>query len=249
MSDRDIFLQADGVRLEFPFNGNIVRQMPVGGEILRTKTGTKLVAVNDVSLRLEAGDSLALLGHNGSGKTTLLRILAGIFVPTSGHVQFRGTLGNALNTNLGFRNEVTGRRNIALKAIVSGYKRSQIPALIEDVEDFAELGPFLDQPLYTYSAGMRARLTFGVATAIKHDILILDEWLSAGDQQMQDRVKDRMHGFVQQASITVLASHTNNLLRQVCNKGIIMEHGRAIHSGDIESVISTYEEQIARKPR
>lgn len=246
--ESNAYLEAQSVRLEFPFNsrgdGPI---MPIGGEIVKAGKGNRLIAVNDVSFKLGAGDSLGLLGHNGSGKTTLLRLLAGIYLPSSGRVLSRGVMGNALNTNLGFRQEATGRRNIVLKALVAGYKRSDIDMLIDNVEDFAELGPFLDQPLYTYSAGMRARLTFGVATAMPSDILILDEWLGAGDSRMQEKAAERMNAFIEQAFITVLASHSSQLLNRVCTKGLVMEHGKPKYIGPIGSALLFYDELSGKK--
>ena len=245
MSADDIYLQADRIRLEFPLKGRGTKQTPVGGEIIQTTAGTRLVALDDISFRLEAGDSLGLLGHNGSGKTTLLRVLSGIFLPTRGTVRSSGIVGNALDLKLGFCGEATGRRNIMLKALISGLRKSQMPMLVRDIEAFAELGPFLDQPLYTYSAGMRARLTFGLATAIPSDILILDEWLGAGDRQMQIRVRERMRGFFNQAAIVVLASHSNDLLRKMCNKGIVLEHGKTVFWGGIEDAIASYDKLVA----
>ncbi|MBW3096893.1 ABC transporter ATP-binding protein [Pseudohoeflea coraliihabitans] len=235
------FLEAQSVRLEYRLNPGGQRiASPIGGEIVRQGSSSRLIAVKDVSFKLAAGESLGLIGHNGCGKTTLLRLLAGIFLPTSGSIRSRGVVGNALNPSLGFRPEATGRRNIALKGLISGMRRSEIDQLVADVEDFAELGPFLDQPLYTYSAGMRARLTFGVATAIPFDVLILDEWLGAGDKSMQEKVAARMAAFVSKAAIVVLASHSAAMLRDTCTKGLVMNHGSAVFFGDIDAAIDYY---------
>jgi ABC-type polysaccharide/polyol phosphate transport system ATPase subunit len=225
--EKEIFLEAKNVSITFPIPAHIeAREAQVGGRIRQVGQRKELVAVDDVSFRLEAGDRLGLVGHNGSGKTTLLRILAGILQPSSGTVNYNGRLGNALNTNLGFRPEATGRHNIRLKSLMAGVKSKDVAHIIEDVEDFAELGPFLDMPLHTYSAGMRARLAFGIATAFRYDILILDEWLGAGDKSMQKGAAERMNDYVEGAGIVVLASHNQNILERICNKIICMQKFR-----------------------
>lgn len=237
MSSSDIFIETRNVSLSFPLPPGVKGKSQVGGTIVGEGHTRQLLALDNVSFRLEAGDSLGLVGHNGSGKTTLLRVLSGIFLPSGGSVISKGRVGNALNTNLGFRPEATGRRNIELKAIVAGCPRKQIPSIIDDVEDFAELGPFLDVPMHTYSAGMRARLAFGVATAFHYDILILDEWLGAGDKSMQDKATARMQSFVKNASITVIASHSEILLKTVCNKGLCLKSGKQMMFGDLQDVL------------
>lgn len=220
-----VFLEARNVSISFAVPAHLAlseRHSQVGGLIKMVNGKKKVVAVDDVSFRLEPGDSLGLIGHNGSGKTTLLKIIAGILQPSVGQVLHQGKLGSALNTNIGFRAEATGRKNIRLKSIIAGKKSKEIPDVIDDVEAFAELGAFLDMPLHTYSAGMRARLAFGIATAFRYDILILDEWLGAGDKAFQDKAAQRMREFIGQTSITVLASHNEALINRVCNRRLTM---------------------------
>lgn len=124
-----------------------------------------------------------------------------------------------------------------MKSQIHRRKSKDLPDIIADVEDFAELGPFLDMPMHTYSAGMRARLAFGIATAFHHDILILDEWLGAGDKAMQDKAAERMQGFVKGAAITVLASHSTHLLERACRLGLVLEHGKPEFLGSIKEAI------------
>lgn len=229
VDETSVFLEARNVTVAFPIAPHIeMVDAHVGGRIRQVGKRKELVAVDDVSFRLEAGDSLGLRGHNGSGKTTLLRALAGIIYPNKGDVLHHGSVGNALNTSIGFRQEATGRRNIKLKSLIAGVKAKDLPDIVDNVEDFAELGPFLDMPIHTYSAGMRARLAFGVATAFSYDILILDEWLGAGDKRMKDKAAQRMQDFVANSAITVLASHDEVLLRKTCKTIMRMEHGRVI---------------------
>ncbi|MEM1375775.1 MAG: ATP-binding cassette domain-containing protein [Pseudomonadota bacterium] len=245
----DVFLEAQNVSISFPVPAHLKpSETEVGGNIRQTGKRKELVAVDNVSFRLEPGDSLGLIGHNGSGKTTLLRILAGILQPTTGNVSHAGKLGNALNTNIGFRNEISGRANIRLKALIAGQKRKAIPDIIDDVEDFAELGAFLDMPLHTYSAGMRARLAFGIATAFQYDILVLDEWLGAGDKRMHEKAAKRMQEFVGQSSITVIATHIASLLERTCNKAFVIDRGTLIFSGSVSAALHTYDSLTKREP-
>lgn len=243
------FLEARDLSIRFPIQSAVKGETnsALGGQMLTVGRRSYVSALEQVSFRLEAGDSLGLIGHNGSGKSTLLRTLAGILPPTSGEVTYGGTLGNAININIGFRPEVSGRNNIKLKAIIAGRRRAEFDRLIDDVESFAELGPYLDMPMRTYSQGMRARLAFGVATAFRYDILLLDEWLGAGDKQMQDRAAVRMAKYVEQANIAVLASHRSPLLKKWCNKGLVMEKGRAVFFGHINDALNVYENMSVDK--
>lgn len=235
------FFHAHDLSIRFPAPSHIrPGETEIGGQIIKNGSKRELLAVDNVSFELKAGDTLGLIGHNGSGKTTLLKTLAGIYAPTSGRIEYEGKLGNALNTSLGFQAEQSGRYNIKLRSIIERRSRKDLPALIEDVESFAELGPFLDMPMHTYSAGMRARLAFGLATAFRYDILLLDEWLGAGDQKMQEKAAQRMSDFVEASSITVIASHSKRLLSRICNVGLVLHHGKNVFFGDIEQAQKLY---------
>ena len=248
MSNSPTYFNATDISVRFPAPSNIVvGASEIGGQIIERGSKRELLAVDNVSLKLKAGDTLGLIGHNGSGKTTLLKTLAGIYTPSAGTIDYQGVLGNALNINLGFRAERSGRYNIKLKSILAGRPLNNLPALIEDVESFSELGPFLDMPMHTYSMGMKARLAFGLATAFKYDILLLDEWLGAGDKRMQEKAAERMSEFVAASSITVLASHSDRLLKRVCNLGMVLVHGKDVFFGPIEEALDLYEEMQERK--
>lgn len=244
-TEPSVYLKARNLTVTFPLPPNVdMKSATVGGRIRQVGRRKELVAVDNVSMNLKPGDAVGLVGHNGSGKTTLLRALSGILYPHSGEVSYEGLRGNALNTSVGFRLEATGRHNIKLRALIAGMKREDVPNIIKDVEEFAQLGPFLDVPMHTYSAGMRARLAFGIATAFTYDILILDEWLGAGDRNMRDRVRDRMKDFVDRSSIIILATHSRTLMEAVCNKGIIMRHSKVEFEGAIKDVTATYDEML-----
>lgn len=239
-----VYLEARNVFFEFPLKKRVtLPSVAVGGQIIGPR---RLLAVDNLSFSLAEGESLGLLGHNGCGKTTLLRLLAGIYLPDSGNIKSQGIIRNALDTQLGYRLELTGRENIRQKALLNKYKRQKIDELILDVENFAELGPFLDQPLGIYSAGMRARLVFGIATAFYCDILILDEWLGAGDQYIKEKVVQRLNRFVEQAAIVVCASHSTHLLSRICTQGLVMQHGKCSYLGNIEQAIEVYENMYVK---
>ena len=187
-----------------------------------------VVALNDINFELGAGDRLGLVGSNGSGKTTLLKVLAGIYPPSSGTVQAVGRVDALFNINLGFRREATGRRNIELRGLINGWTPAEIESRMEEIIAFSELGDFIDLPFKSYSQGMAARLAFAVATALEPEILLMDEWIGAGDKQFQEKARERMSRIAEQAGIVILASHNHDLLRRVCNKMLELKNGRVV---------------------
>lgn len=182
-------------------------------------------ALTDVSFALEAGDRLGLVGANGAGKTTLLKVLYGIYSPTSGSVAVDGRVDALFNINLGFRREATGRRNIVLRGLINGWTERDIGARMDDIIAFSELGDFIDLPYKTYSQGMAARLAFAVATSCEPQILLMDEWIGAGDTKFQEKAHLRMQDLAERAGIIVLASHNHTILKRTCNKILEMENG------------------------
>jgi ABC-type polysaccharide/polyol phosphate transport system ATPase subunit len=201
-------------------------------------------ALNDVTLDIEDGDRVGLIGANGAGKTTLLRVLAGIYFPTRGQVYSSGKISAVLDVSLGLNPEATGRENIILRGMYMDIHPREMRSRIEEIADFTELGPYLDMPARTYSAGMMVRLGFAVSTCIPPEILLMDEWLSAGDARFLDKAQRRMEQFVGSSSILVLASHSADLLRKWCNRGIFVREGRIAAHGEINDVIATYLETL-----
>lgn len=202
-----------------------VVQRNVGSPILHGRN-PHVRALDDVNFELNRGDRLALLGHNGSGKSTLLMALAGILAPTSGSITTTGRVEALFNIRLGFRPEATGRRNVILRGLAHGLQRPEIDALMDEIISFSEIGDFIDLPLYTYSAGMAARLAFATVTSFTPEILLLDEWIGTGDGEFQKKAKARMDSFVDKAGIVILATHNAQLARRVCNKAMTLEKGR-----------------------
>ena len=200
-------------------------------------------ALRDVSFELKAGDRLGIIGRNGSGKSTLLRVLGGIYEPTGGSIQVQGSVAPLFSVGLGTRQEATGRENIILRGIMKGLTRKQAKELIPEIEDFTGLGEFLDMPVRTYSAGMAMRLSFAIATSMSPDILLLDEWLGAGDADFRAKASKRMTSFVGQAGITVIASHNRKLMEDVCTLGLWLDRGEMRAFGPISEVFDKMEAQ------
>lgn len=198
-------------------------------------------ALDGVSFELNQGDRLAIVGRNGSGKTTLLQVLAGILVPHTGRIEVRGRSTSLINISLGVQPEASGHRNITLRGLASGRTRSEIEAKREEIAEFSELGEFLHMPVETYSAGMRMRLTFAIATAFEPEILILDEWLSAGDTAFKAKATARMNEFVEKAGILVLASHSRKLMEDNCDTAIWLADGKVKDMGPTSEIIDAYE--------
>lgn len=242
-------LQLDGVSLRYPLLQRSAAGASGGGtagaERIETGAGgiPKAVrALTDISLTLSAGDRLGIVGRNGSGKTTLLHVLAGLLPPDEGTVSIEGRLTSLININLGVQMQASGHRNITLRGLAAGIPRDQIEEARQEIAHFSELGSFLDLPVETYSAGMRMRLIFAIATAFKPGILVLDEWISTGDAGFRAKAASRMEGFAQDAAIMVLASHSDHLIERTCNKCLWLEEGRVRMQGKTSDVIGAYGE-------
>jgi lipopolysaccharide transport system ATP-binding protein len=244
-----MFLRADRVTLEFPVHSRREHAQgrsdgaPLGGELIARGRRQYVRALDDVSFDLRNGDRLALVGHNGSGKSSLLRALAGIYQPSAGRIEASAPVSGIFNMNLGFRHEASGYRNIVLKGLMSGRSRAEIDAALPEIAEFTGLGPYLDMPLHSYSQGMAMRLAFAATTAFTNDILVMDEWIGAGDAGFQEKIIARMNDFLHATTIIVIASHSATLLRRIANRAIWLEHGRVRAMGGTE-VIDAYESSV-----
>ncbi|MBE7209647.1 MAG: ABC transporter ATP-binding protein [Gluconacetobacter diazotrophicus] len=197
-------------------------------------------ALNGLSFSLRPGDRLGLVGGNGAGKTTLLRALAGIYEPVAGRVTIRGEINALLDTNLGLNGDLTGRENIALRGLHAGLSRTRIREIEEDVQEFAELGSFLDMPVRTYSSGMTVRLGFAVATAVRPDILLMDEWFLAGDMHFMAKARGRLERLVQDAEILVISTHQLEVVSAWCTRVFWMDGGHIRMQGAPDEVLAAY---------
>jgi len=204
------------------------------------KLKDSIKVLNDISFKLSSGDRLAIIGENGAGKSTLLRTLGGVYSLDQGSLQTSGRVRGLYNLSLGLQPEATGYRNILLSCLIAGHSPKQIKEKIPEIEDFSELGHFLSMPVMTYSTGMRMRLLFSAATAFDPDILLMDEWLGAGDEMFRKKAQVRMREHVEKAGVLVLASHQRRLLRETCNKGIWIHKGSCRAFGDLEPVLKEY---------
>jgi lipopolysaccharide transport system ATP-binding protein len=201
---------------------------------------TVVQALRNINFSIATGDRLGLIGMNGAGKTTLLRTLAGIYEPVTGRVIVDGSVSALLDTQLGMNPELTGRENIMLRGLYSGLSRPHIRKLEEDVQEFAELGEFMDLPVRMYSSGMNVRLGFGLATAIKPQVLLMDEWFLAGDARFMSKAGGRLASVVEGAEILVLSSHQNHAIMKWCSRVIWLDHGRVRADGGAKEVLDLY---------
>jgi ABC-type polysaccharide/polyol phosphate transport system ATPase subunit len=204
-------------------------------------------ALRGVSFSLAIGDRLALIGANGAGKTTLLRTIAGIFEPFQGKVITRGRISPMFDINLGIDPDLSGYDNIRTRALLLGLSPNAIEKYLPEIVEFTELGDYLDMPVRTYSAGMILRLSFSVATCFKPEILLMDEWILAGDAHFMGKAEARIHSFIERASVMVLASHNLELCSRWCTMGIWLDQGRIRETGPIDEVIAQYSKSVSEK--
>ena len=202
-------------------------------------------ALRNVSMEFRTGDRVALIGNNGAGKTTLLRVMAGIYEPVTGVVKSRGRISPMFDISLGIDGDISGYDNIRLRGLILGLPAREIEERMADIAEFTELGDYLDIPVRTYSSGMMTRLTFAVATCFSPEILLMDEWILAGDAGFLAKAQHRVEAFVEQAGILVLASHSTEICRRWCNKAVWMERGEVKMAADIGAVLDSYNSAAA----
>lgn len=240
------------VSVRFPIYGNDRRALYK--EVIRIGTGGLLsrdshqrvvvTALDDINLNLRRGDRIALIGHNGAGKSTLLRVLAGIYQPTVGTIAIQGHVASLFDVGLGMDPDSTGVENIRLRGALLGLTQGAIEERMAEIAEFCDLGTYLDMPIRTYSSGMLVRLAFAISTAISPDILLIDEVMGAGDATFMHRAQMRINRLIDKASILVLASHSPQVLKRFCDKGILLHHGRAIAYGWIDDILHQYAEMV-----
>ncbi|MBP5855611.1 ABC transporter ATP-binding protein [Marivibrio halodurans] len=201
-------------------------------------------ALQDITLDLKEGDRLGIIGHNGAGKSTMLRLLAGVYSPTQGRVSAVGRISTLFNSTPGLNMDGSGRENIVICGLHLGLNRREIAAKSDEIIAFAELGPYIDLPVRTYSSGMLMRLGFSIATAVEPEILLLDEGLATGDAGFTQKAQSRMNEMIDRSSILVVASHSESFVQKVCNRCIVLEHGRILADGAPDQLVQNYRSQI-----
>lgn len=237
-------IAAEGLTIEFPLyhaGARSLKKRVLAATPLRLRTddANRIVvsALRDLSFGIEHGERVALVGPNGAGKTTLLRALAGIYEPVAGRLLVEGMIGSLIDPSAGMDPDSTGRENIRLNGLYRGMTEKQIATLSDEIIDFAGLGEFIDVPIRTYSAGMGVRLSFALATAMDPQVLLMDEWLLAGDADFLERAKTRLERVVTNAEILVIATHDMKIVRTWCTRAIHLEGGRITADGDLETVL------------
>jgi ABC-type polysaccharide/polyol phosphate transport system ATPase subunit len=203
--------------------------------------------IEGLSFEVEDGWRLALIGRNGAGKTTLLRLLAGSYHPTRGTIVSRGSIQALLNLSLGFRNSATGLENIYLRGLSMGMAMAEIQEKLPEIAAFTELGDAIHDPIQTYSAGMRAKLGFSIATSRDPSILLMDEWISAGDKFFMAKAQERLQSRVQSCKALVIASHNKNILSDICTHGLVLDSGQSLYFGKIDDALRFYDEMVPAK--
>ncbi len=203
----------------------------------------EFLALNDVNFQVNKGDRLGILGLNGAGKSTLLKVIAGVQKPSEGSVKVRGRIVPLLELGAGFDKEYTGAENIYLYGTVLGYSKEFIKQKYDEIVEFSELGDFINVPVKNYSSGMKSRLGFAIATVVQPDVLILDEVLAVGDAKFRKKCEAKIQAMFDSGVTVLFVSHSLPQVKRICNKGIILEHGRLIAKGDIEDVATVYTEK------
>ena len=226
-------ISIENLTVEFAIFGASARS--IKNKILSQATGGRIMsgardfitvrAIDGLSLEIKDGDRVGLVGHNGSGKSTLLRVLAGIYKPSGGAIVIEGKVGTVLDPYAGMDPESTGVENIYLRGYMMGMSREEIASKLDEIAEFTGLGEFLELPMRTYSVGMFARLAFAVSTSAQNDILLIDEGIGAGDAAFRKKAQDRIESLFRRTPIVILASHSEELIAEFCNRRVRLERG------------------------
>lgn len=223
-----VVMRLDDVTLEYP----VPRQY--------RKEDIQPSGVRNISLEVNQGEVLGIIGRNGSGKSTLLKMMAGVFPPDSGTIATRGSVSLLAGVGVGFHKELTGRENAYLYGALMGRTTEQIDGLIEEIQSFAELDHHFDRPIRTYSSGMKSRLGISVATAFKPDLLLIDEVLGVGDASFRKKSEKRVRDMISESGTVVIVSHSLGMLKTICDRIIVLDSGSVLHEGDVELGLELY---------
>lgn len=248
--DKDVAISVKNVTMSFNLNKEKVDNLKEYVIKLITKKleYKKFYALNDVSFEVKKGEHLAIMGLNGAGKSTLLKTIVGVYKPVQGTVETQGVIAPLLELGAGFDPNYTGEENIYLYGAILGYDRNYIKSKFDEIVEFSELGKFIKVPVKNYSSGMRARLGFSIATAVEPDVLILDEVLSVGDAGFKKKSLAKIQSLFESGVTVLFVSHSIDQVKSICDKAILLEHGKIIAQGSVDEVIPVYEEKT-KKPK
>ena len=238
-----LVIDVDGVSVNFPLSRPGLHTMKRKFSNMFSKEKAKppeRTVLNEISLQIKQGEVLGIIGRNGCGKSTLLRMISGIYRPTKGIVKSRGQLFLLAGIRIGFTGNLTGRENAYLYGSILGHSKEMMDELMPSIIDFSELQEYIDMPLRTYSSGMTARLGFSVATAVQPEILLIDEVLAVGDQEFKERSKERILEMVDNAGTVVIVSHSFGLLKNICDRLVLLEDGVVKAIGEPDYVVDVY---------
>lgn len=241
-------IKLTSVSVDFPeLNaGNVSLKNTMIETFIARKTSKKLSvrntyhALDKIDLQIKSGERVGIIGQNGSGKTTLLRVLAGIHQPTSGSLDLIGKTVPLISYDLGVNMEASGLENIILSGVLLGLNLTELKSKLPQIVEFSGLGEAIHQPVRTYSSGMRMRLAFSLSTSVRPQILLLDEWLSVGDEAFQKKAQSRMNELVDSSEIIVLSSHSRDIIENVCSRVILMENGHVRADGNPKQICDIY---------
>lgn len=240
----DVAISVQNVTMSFSLNKEKVDNLKEYVIKLITKKleYKKFHALQNVSFDVKKGEHLAILGFNGAGKSTLLKTIVGVYKPTSGKIEKCGVIAPLLELGAGFDPNYSGKENIFLYGAILGYSREYIQSKYDEIVEFSELGHFINVPLKNYSSGMKARLGFSIATAVEPDVLILDEVLSVGDAKFRTKSLKKVQSMFQNGVTVLFVSHSIDQVKAICDKAILLDHGKIIAQGDVEEVSEIYDE-------
>jgi lipopolysaccharide transport system ATP-binding protein len=236
-------IKAENLTIDYPIFDSSSRSLKkmlvrtaTGGKIASDSRGITVRAVDGISFSISEGERVALMGHNGAGKSTLLGALAGVYAPTGGTLSVKGSIASLLDLSLGMDGEFTGYENIFMRCIFMGKTKSEARQKVDDIIEFSGLGDYINMPMRTYSSGMSLRLAFSICTAFPSDIVLMDEWLAVGDSEFSKKADDRLLEFISKSSVLVLASHSAKQVRKICNRVILMDHGRIAGEPSLDEI-------------
>jgi len=242
------YIKFNNASIDIPvFNANsrslknkIIRVASIGKLGNDTSGHIIVKALKNLNFELKNGDKLGLIGSNGAGKSTLLRAISGVYPPTKGKVMIQGNVASLIDISLGIDPEATGRENIFLRGALLGIMKEKMKEMIDEIIEFSDLNEFIDMPVRTYSSGMHLRLAFSVSTIINPEVLIMDEWLSVGDENFKNKADTRLSKLVKSTDILVIASHSSELIKKNCNRVIWLENGEIKMDGNPNEICSLY---------